>query len=177
MTCVSWIDTAARCQRALGFTVVELVVVILLLGVLSATAISRLSEPTAFAPRVIGGTLAAQTHFAALTAQTNPADTDLVILPSLGDWTVDVSIAGTSRRLAEAAIANTRIEVANGATTADVDAASALTLTFSGDGELVAGTLGATALDPGLGVEIRIIGDTTRTYCVHPTGYAGDGPC
>ncbi len=163
--------------RALGFTIVELVVVILLLGILSVTALSRFVEPSAFAPRTITGTLLAQAHFAALSAQTSADDVDLVILPSAGDWSMDVSIVGVSQRSTEVVVANTRIEVTNGALVADVDTANALAVTFSGDGEITGAALGATTLNPALGVQIRVIGETTRTVCLHPTGYAGQEGC
>ena len=163
--------------RALGFTIVELVVVILLLGILSVTALSRFVEPSAFAPRTITGALLAQAHFAALSAQTSADDVDLVILPSAGDWSMDVSIVGVSQRSTEVVVANTRIEVTNGALVADVDTANALAVTFSGDGEITGAALGATTLNPALGVQIRVIGETTRTVCLHPTGYAGQEGC
>ena len=111
MTCVSRNSVRAHSKRALGFTIVELVVVLLLLGILSATALSRFVEPSAFAPRTIAGALMAQTHFAALSAQTSADDVDFVVLPSAGDWTMDVSIMGLSQRSTTAAMANTRIEV------------------------------------------------------------------
>ncbi len=177
MTCVYRKAVRTHRKRALGFTIVELVVVLLLLGILSATALSRFVEPSAFAPRTITGALLAQAHFAALSAQTSADDVDLVVLPSAGDWTMDVSIVGISQRSTEVAAANTRMEITNGALVADVDAANPLSLTFSGDGEVTGAALGATALNPNLGVQVRVIGDTTRTLCLHPTGYAGQEGC
>ncbi len=177
MMCVDRNAVRTHRKRALGFTIVELVVVLLLLGILSATALSRFVEPSAFAPRTITGALLAQTHFAALSAQTSADDVELMVLPSAGDWTMDVSIVGVSQRMTEATVANTRMEVTNGALVADVDAANPLAITFSGDGEVVSATLGATTLNPELGVQVRVIGDTTRTLCLHPTGYAGQSGC
>ena len=168
---------AARRRRAPGFTIVELVVVLVLLGILSATALSRFVEPSAFAPGTITATLRAQTHFAALTAQTNADDADFLLSPGGGDWIVDVAVSGVSRRQTAVGAANTRIEVANGAATADVDAANPLTLTFRGDGELVDADLGGATLDPGLGIELRVIGDSVYVTCLQPTGTASAGPC
>ena len=112
-----------------------------------------------------------------LTAQTNANDADMSLAPAGGDWLLDVGVSGVSRRLTPVDIANTRIEVANGAAAADVDAANPLTLTFSGDGEVAGALLGGAVLDPRLGIEFRVIGDSTRIVCLHPTGYSSAGPC
>jgi len=163
--------------RALGFTIVELVVVLLLLGILSVTALSRFVEPDAFAPRTIVAVVLAQGHYAAQSAQASSDDVTLRVSRVGTTWQTDVSDSVVNLRMSAVDVANTRIEVANDGNVYDLDAASSLALTFTDDGELLSGSVGVSVLNLGAGTEVRIIGDSSQIVCFYPTGYASARAC
>jgi MSHA pilin protein MshC len=163
--------------RALGFTIVELVVVLVLLGILSVTALSRFVEPSAFAPRAIVALVLAQGHYAAQSAQASSDDITLRISRVGDNWQTDVIDSLAILRMSAIDVANTRIEVANDGDLYDLDPASPLSLIFADDGELQSGTLGAAVLNLAVGTEVRIIGDSTQLACFYPTGYASARAC
>lgn len=164
-------------KRAPGFTIVELVVVVLLLGVLSVTAMSRFVEPSAFAPSTVSSVVMAQGHYAAQSAQTSAASITLSVAGVGNTWQADVSDGALSLRSVSVDVANTQIEIANGASVYDLAAVTPLDLVFAGDGDLQSAMAGANVLNVDLGTELRIIGDTTRVLCFYPTGYASARAC
>ena len=176
-------STRCGAQRsARGFTIVELIAVLLLLGILAATATSRMVGGNAYAPALVTEQLIALGRFAQQTALSRQdAAVSLDVDQSAGDWRfrvrVDDGVATITAREERAEIRNTSVVVANGALTASLGAAAPLHLAFDGLGSLASGSIAATNLDPSLGVGIGASGDTTSTVCIGSTGHAYRGNC
>ena len=162
-----------------GFTIVELVVVILLLGALSAVAVARFVRPSAFVPSVVTGALVQEARLAQQLA-TSRADASVsLIVDQVGsDWRFRISntVDGVTRTELVGAD-NSALQVSSGAATGAVSTASPLTVTYDGAGDLAAVMIGAVAGDPATGVAIDLAGDSSRSICIYPSGYATDDAC
>ena len=164
-------------RRGQGFTVVELVVVIILLSILSATALSRLSKPDIFAASVLATTLTAQIHFAAQAAQTRSTPVTLNITPASGRLEMQVASASGMLRSTDASLANVNLSLTNSGTLFPVANGSVWQMTFAGKGDLVAASLDADILDPQAGITAHFSGDTDQFLCVQPIGYVSEQAC
>lgn len=164
-------------RRGLGFTVVELVVVIILLSILSATALSRLSKPDVFAASVLSTTLTAQIHFAAQAAQTRNTPVTLNVTPASGRLVMQVASSGGMLRSTDAALANVSLSLTNSGTVYPISSGSVWQMTFVGKGDLVAASLDTDILDPEAGITAHLRGDTDQFLCVQPIGYVSEQAC
>lgn len=165
-----------------GFTVVELIAVMVLLGILAATATSRMVGRNAYAGALVSQQVIALGRLAQQTALARQdAVVGLDIDQNAGDWRfrVQVTVDGTTVASTEerAEISDTAVMIANGATTAPLGPAAALHLTFDGLGGLAAGSVSATTLDPAVGVGIQVVGDSTSQLCIGSAGHAYRGSC
>lgn len=162
-----------------GFTIVEFVVVIILLGVLSTVTISRMVSPSAFGPGIVAQTLVAQTRTAQQRAASRNDAVITLTVDELGsDWRFQLSsdLDGIlDTELVERA--NTTVQAQSGAANAPLGAGAALNLEFDSDGNLADVQVGAAAGTATLGVELVISGDSNRNVCVYSTGYAVAEPC
>jgi prepilin-type N-terminal cleavage/methylation domain-containing protein len=167
MCCAPTFDST-ECSAARGesgFTVVELIAVLLLLGILAATAMSRLVGSNAYAPALISEQLIALGR----------------LDQNAGDWRIRVLVddgtgpATVREELVE--IRNTSIVVGNGAVNLALGATVPLHVGFDGLGSLASSTGGATILDPSVGIGIGVTGDSTYSVCIGPTGHAYRGNC
>jgi prepilin-type N-terminal cleavage/methylation domain-containing protein len=170
------------CARARGFTIVELIAVLLLLGILAATATSRMVGGNAYAPALISQQLIALGRFAQQTAMSRQdVSVSLDVDQNAGDWRFRVQVNDGANSLTareeRADIANTSIAVANGAMTLPLSAAAPLRLAFDGLGNLSAASVAATTLVPGLGVGVRTNGDSASSVCIGSAGHAYRGNC
>lgn len=164
---------------AAGFTVVELVLVVILLGILGVAAMSRFVEPSAFAPGIVSETLIAEARIAQQIAASRRDAAVTLTVDRLGaDWRfrVATSVDGVVRTQ-QVAAENTGIQAASGAVSDDLDAATPLVLQFGHDGDLAAVVVGATPGSAALGVSLGISGDSARAACIYPTGYASASAC
>lgn len=166
-------------RGTLGFTMVELVVVVILLSILSVTAISRFVQPSAFAPGIVTQALVGEARFAQQLAMArHDAAVSLVLDRNGSEWRMrvltDVDGVVRTQRVDSA---NTAISASSGAANASVTAATALTLEFGHSGDLRGVALGATPGDPLTGVSLLVGGDSDRQICIYPSGYANDASC
>lgn len=162
-----------------GFTLVELITVILLLGVLSAVAVARGLKPNDFEPRQIASLLAEQYRFAhALSTASYGDSIDYSITESAGTWSfVTASVANGEARREDVVANSISLAISNAGTSADIDAANGLVIEFSTNGDLLGASIGATALQADQGIEIRVTGDSVHELCIYPTGYIGSSAC
>ena len=162
-----------------GFTLVELISVMILLSILGIFAMARMTSPELFAPAVVSGAVAAEVRLARqLAAARRDAVVSVTVDRLGGDWRMRISsdVDGVLRTELVRAD-NTALQVASGAASASLDAATALTLTFDHAGDLSTVLIGATPGTPGSGVNLTVAGDSTRQVCVYPSGYAHAGAC
>jgi Tfp pilus assembly protein FimT len=173
-----------RDHRLGGFTVVELIAVLLLMGILAATATatSRMVGRNAYAPTLVSQQLIALGRLAQQTALARQdASVSLDVDQNAGDWRFRVQVDdGASVATAHeerADVANTSLTVANGASNVPLGPAASLHLVFDGIGGLVSGTAASTALDVSVGVSLTASGDSTSSVCIGSTGHAYRGAC
>lgn len=162
-----------------GFTIVELITVVVLLGILSTVALSRFVRPSAFVPSIVAHGVVAETRLAqqragsrrdaVVSLRVDRVGTDWRFLHSTDvDGVVRTELVGAS---------NTALQAQSGAAIGVVDAATALVLQFDSVGDISAISIGADAGDPAQGLSISLTGDSDREVCIYPTGYAVEEPC
>jgi prepilin-type N-terminal cleavage/methylation domain-containing protein len=164
-----------------GFTIVELIAVLVLLGILSTVAMSRLVKGSSYAPSLVTQEVVALTRLGqqlAMARQDASVTFELASVASSWRFRVRADDGGgaVDARVQTMERGNTAISVTNGATTVGL-ASDTLVLGFDGVGNLSGVAVGTTVLDPSLGVEITVAGDSNRTVCVAASGYAYREAC
>ncbi|NJN52655.1 MAG: hypothetical protein HC809_13770 [Gammaproteobacteria bacterium] len=159
----------------------ELISVLLLLGILSAVAMSRMVKSSAYAPSLVTAEVVALTRLGQQLAMARQDATVSLELQSIaGSWRLRVRVDSgggpVDERVQETQRSNTSVAVSNGATTVML-ATDPLILAFDGMGNLDSATIGTTLLDPSVGIEVAVLGDSNRTVCVSATGYAFRDAC
>lgn len=166
-------------RRAAGFTVVELIAVIVLLSILGVVAMARLPSPNLFAPAVLAQALISEAKLARqIAASRHDAVVTLAVIAEPQGWRAQVStdVDGIIRsQLIESD--GTAIAASSGAASATLDAATPMSLSFDGAGRVAAISIGAAAGSPGLGLALSISADSTRDICIYASGYASDSGC
>ena len=162
-----------------GFTIVELITVILLLGILSAVAIARSGNSSDFEPRMFASTGAEQYRFAHGLSTGRYGDlVSFSITSSDGVWQfVTSSAADGEVRREDMADSSVSLLINNGATSLAASAANGVRIEFAPTGDVSAAYLGALALQVDLGIELRVAGDSTHDLCIYPTGYLSVASC
>lgn len=165
-----------------GFTLVELTTVLVLVGVLSVVATSRLVGASSFEANDLSRALLAAGHLAQRTAL---ARTD-------GTTTLEVSGAANSVRIVvgfddgASAVTLSDVEldaqgldltVRAGSLAGPIGAGGTLRLEYAGNGDLAAVALGAAAGVVTEGVGLGWQGAGPYELCVAATGYAHEGSC
>ncbi len=162
-----------------GFTIVELITVIMLLGILSTVALSRFVSPDAFAPGIVTHAVLAEARFAQQLAVSRRDAVVSLNIDQLGtDWRFRTStdLDGVVRT-ETVAIKNTSMTATSGATTGAINSSTPLVVQFDAAGDLESITLGVAAGDVSLGVSLAVSGDSNRNVCIYPTGYTTDAAC
>jgi len=177
--CLASRDGVRSCFRYRGFTIVELIVVVILLGILSISAISRFVQPSAFSPGIVAEAAIAEIRFAQQLASSRRDAAVTFTMDRFGDdwrFRVTTDVDGLVRtELVEAE--NTTVQATSGALTNTVAGGTPLVLQFSHAGDLTAVTIGAAAGSPAMGVGLGIDGDSRRDACIYPSGYASAAAC
>lgn len=162
-----------------GFTVVELIAVIVLLSVLGVVAMGRMTGPDMFAPTLVSQTLATEMRFAQQLATSRQDAVVSVTLDRLGtDWRLQTAtdVDGVIRTQSVDA-ANTAIDAVSGPAAANLSGGTSLSLSFDHSGNVTAVTIGGTAGTPATGIAVTVSGDTTRDLCIYPSGYVHQAIC
>ena len=167
------------CRMQKGFTIIELITVVVLLGILSMVAFSRFVRPSAFVPSIVAHGIVAETRLAQQRANSRRDAVVTLTIDRVGtDWRFlhSTDVDGVVRTELVGA-SNTTLQAQSGAANNTVDAANALVLQFDNNGDVVSVTVGADVGDPALGVSVSLTGDSDRDVCIYPTGYAVEESC
>ena len=178
------VDRQQRIQ--LGFTVIELVIVILILSVISIVTMSRIIGGNSFNAIIVRD----QVISLARTAQQNAigrTTVSMTITPNVGGDSVTIvtsyaggNIVSSTTPLDNVSLSGDINNTASCAVTSGVDAitnAAPLTLTFGELGDL--GVSGVTGSTGAVTSAVRIcLNDTaSESVCVSPSGFAYAGDC
>lgn len=166
-------------QEARGFTIVELVAVIILLSVLGMVAMSRMVSPDLYAPAIVTQALVAETRIAQQAATSRSDAVVTLTVDRVGsDWRfqVDTDVDGIIRTELVAA-ENTAVQAASGAANGALSASASLEVIFDHAGDLSSVSIGGTAGNPAAGVSLTVTGDSARQACIYASGYANDEAC
>ncbi len=162
-----------------GFTVVELITTIILLAILSGVAMSTMVSTSSFAPSTLAHQFNLELNFAhAVATARQDVAVSLEVLADSGDWLIRTSnsVDGVVRRTAVDAF-NSSITASSGSTSSALSASDTLVLNYSGTGEIASASLAGTALNPADGIQLLLLGDSSRTLCIYPSGYFDHDVC
>jgi MSHA pilin protein MshC len=157
-----------------GFTLIELIMVIILLGVLSVFAMSRFSSGQAYSGTIIknqflaSARLAQQTSLSRSSPNISNSNVKLNVSIVAGDWSLVVSGSGGASYAATADRGTEQVRFGSNLTVA----CSSLTLAplevvFDGDGNRI----------PMQNLRVCIDSDIDYELCISPSGYAYEGTC
>jgi len=155
-----------------GFTLIELVTVIILLGILSSFAVSRLPSSQSYSTSIITSQLIASVRLAQQTALSRTSvdideHTQLNVNGDGGSWRLIVS-SGSLNYSAEVGREDEQIRFGSDfSTNCSALEAVPLTVTFDGEGNRV----------PAKNLRVCIDSATDIEVCISSSGYAYEGRC
>lgn len=145
-------------KRELGFSLVELVTVLVLIGVLSAAAIALFATRSAFSPLLASQQLASATLLAQQAALAGNAGSDLLISQTSDAFRFTVGPSSASPRVFTIPREGASLSVAGGLPR---------TLSFGTDGVPASGT----------NLTLTFSGDSTFQSCISSRGAVYSGGC
>jgi MSHA pilin protein MshC len=155
-----------------GFTLIELITVIILLGILSAFAISRFPSKQSFSTTVIVNQLIASARLAQQTALSRSSvlssgHTQLNVAGTSESWQLVVT-SGPITYEAEVGRDDEQVRFGTDFTSScSTLSSSALTVTFDGNGNRV----------PAQNLRVCIDSNVDRELCISSSGYIYEGSC
>ncbi|MGR6871712.1 pilus assembly FimT family protein [Pseudomonas sp. HK3] len=163
-----------------GFTLIELIVVIVLISILSAVGIGLFSSPDQYTARLAADRWLAVFRLAQRLALQKQNQTDLVTLSVTGSgnsWSMSIDQGGTN--LSQFDIENKGLQVFasntvfSGACSALPALTLPLTLYFDGYGNSVS----STRVQASNSQRVCLVGASVQSLCISPSGYAYEGSC
>lgn len=169
-----------------GFTLVELVVVLVLIGLLSLVVFSRFTNSGAFEEAEARDLILSTARSAQLLAM-GRSDVSLTLAPSGADWIIGTAVGGIAEEAVTLSADNLILETGSAASSAltcaaayDTSVAADFEVDFDGFGNVAGFTNNSTTELAGAsfnGVRICLNDDDSLSVCISPAGYAFAGPC
>lgn len=175
-------------NKSIGFTIVEVVIVIFVLGIISATAMSRFNDENAFIGFIVRDQIISQARRAQQGAF-GRSDMSMVFTPNGAGTEATVEVLEASTVLSSITVSINSLtitgdtDVTDSCTSAgsNITDSSPFTLTFGELGDLVAssGVAGAASFGVAATTAVRfcINEDIDYSVCVSPSGFAYPGDC
>jgi len=172
-------SSLSNCSYPRGFTIIELITTIILLSILSGVAMSTMVTSSSFAPSTITHQITLEFNLAhGFATARQDVTVSFEVLADSDTWLLRTSnsLDGETRSTAIDAH-NTTISVSSGASSSLLNNLNSLVLSYSGTGEIVAASLAGSSIDPTQGIQFDVVGDSSRTLCLYPTGFFDDAAC
>ncbi len=158
-----------------GFTIVELVVVLLLVGVLSAVAIPRFIQPSAFDASVGAQFVLEEARFAQKLANYRQDQTVSLVISRTADELLARVVGNGGLELRSNTIPLRSLELRFGGNA--LAAGQTLTISYGGDGRLRQAQWAGTTLVTSMGIDLEVVAAQSRSLCIYPSGFADHVPC
>ncbi len=160
-------------RKQQGFTFVELITVMLLIGILSAVAFSRFANPDIYNQALFVNKLQSYLRLTQQIALSSTAQNQLAVQSQLSiepsdddQWQISIINGEHSRRY--------KLSMNSAILMGEQTVNSALLFNFSANGDLIETQLGAVTKATSTSIALHI-GDTS--ICIAPTGYSYEGAC
>jgi len=161
--------------RTTGFSIVELITVLILLSILSVVGISRSVTPSSFEAAIVSQFLVAEFRLARRMAM-NRQDVNVVLIVSRSTDEVIVDVqTPTAVPLRNRRVARGRVELQADSQTLGLG--EQFIIALDGRGRVNTVTLAGVPSLAASGLEISVMGDRTLALCVFPSGYTVDDSC
>jgi MSHA pilin protein MshC len=164
-----------------GFTVIELVTVILLLGIVTAVVAPRWFNTAAFDASVLSTEVLSVARLAQRTAVARPGvEISLTIVQSGSEWRIDVLADDGSTLTVLHTVTvgvTTSIAVTAGIGPTNLTATDSLALSYDALGNTLSVLLGGSPGTVDSGVSFDFAGGNDYRLCISPLGFAHAGIC
>ena len=164
-----------------GFSIVELVTVILLLGVITAVVAPRWFDTTAFDASILSTEVLSVARLAQRTAVARPGvDVSLSVVQVGDQWRLEVLAddAGVETVLHGVSVdVPSSIAVTAGIGPTNLSAVDSLTLTYDALGNASSVFLAGVPGTVDSGVSLDLAGGVDHRLCISPLGFAHAGSC
>ena len=169
-------------SRSNGFTIVELIVSLVLLGLISATVYSRWFNTDTFRISAAGSQFVSTSRLAQRIALAKSnVEIHLIIDQSGGDWQylINEDDGGTVTTLHQINLdaSDINIQATAGIGPTSLSAATILDLEFDALGNIIDVFIGASQGSVADGVLIQLSGSVSQSVCISPLGFSHDGAC
>ncbi|BBB31508.1 prepilin-type N-terminal cleavage/methylation domain-containing protein [Neptunomonas japonica] len=161
-------------RQQTGFTLIELVTVLLLLGILSAVAFARLGGVNSFSESLFQQQVLSYLRLAQRTAVAHQGSGAQLNINRVSTSEWDITLVFATQTLSYQLDGDNALTFASGASTGSISTGDTLSLVYSDNGDLSELTA-PLAADIDASLSLVVAGN--RSLCISPTGFAYEGLC